>query len=163
MTIEECKVIAAKRYEDVITACNKGDMEELKALMVCGLMTEDDFPPVLDDSCAFKYKGYHCWLSSCNAFTNKEQVFWTAAAWRNGEHIGVFEDKYVCFILGKRNLDGLTYDEMKTEEDKDCWCAETYLLPTFLWGAEYDMRPGKTVDELIIETLDKFLSEHPNI
>jgi hypothetical protein len=39
----ECKRAAQKRLEDVITACNKGDVEELRALMVCGLMTDEEF------------------------------------------------------------------------------------------------------------------------
>lgn len=39
----ECKKRAQQRLEDVITAINKGDVDELKALMNCGLMTEEEF------------------------------------------------------------------------------------------------------------------------
>ena len=157
MNYDECKAKAAKFYEDVVTACNKGDREELKALMLCSLMTEDDFQPVLGKDMFFKYKGYKCWLSSCNAFTNKKQVEETVKAWNEGKYVPIFEDKYVCFLEGHHDIDGRTYAEASA------WSPEIYIIPEYRYGAEYDMVEGKEVEPDILEHIDQFLSANPNV
>lgn len=72
---EKAKQIAAKRFEDVITACNKGDADALRDLMESGLawfskeyMLEDEDEPepdkhykYLDDNdCLITDNGYVC-------------------------------------------------------------------------------------------------------
>lgn len=44
---EKAKQIAAKRFEDVITACNKGDADDLKCYMESGMALPEDY--ILDD------------------------------------------------------------------------------------------------------------------
>lgn len=157
MDYEKCKAKAAKLYENVITACNKGDTEELKALMVCSLMTEDDFLPVLDKDMSFKYKGYKCWLSSCNSFTTIVQVQQTVEKWNRGEYVPVFEDKYVCFLEGHYDCNGNTYAEAST------WNPVIHIIPGYLWGAEDAMVEGKEVDPLILDHIDKYIKTVSNV
>jgi len=157
MNYDECKAKAAEFYANVITACNKGDTEELRALMVCSLMTEDDLPPVLDKNMCFKYKGYKCWLSSCNAFTNREQAEQTVAKWNKGDYVPVFEDKYVCFLEGHYDENGLTYSEAST------WSPVIHIIPGYMWNAEEDMVEGKEVDPIVLDRIDQYIKTVSNV
>lgn len=72
----ECKRAAQKRLEDVITACNKGDIEELKFFMVSGLMTEEEFDTLckrdgefLNNEGVFRCDGWYFQLSEDFAYS----------------------------------------------------------------------------------------------
>ena len=75
----ECKRAAQKRLEDVITACNKGDVEELRALMFCGLMTNEEFDmfskrdgEFLNNESVFRCDGWYFQLSEDFAYSAVE-------------------------------------------------------------------------------------------
>lgn len=74
----ECKRRAQQRLEDVITACNKGDTEELRALMVCGLMTDELFNKLkpdgelINDEGMFRCDGWYFQLSEDFAYSAVE-------------------------------------------------------------------------------------------
>lgn len=72
----ECKKVAQERLEDVITACNKGDIEELKSFMVSGLMTEEEFDTLgkfdgefLNNESVFRCDGWYFQLSEDFAYS----------------------------------------------------------------------------------------------
>lgn len=75
----ECKRAAQERLEDVITACNKGDIEELKSFMVSGLMTEEEFDTLckrdgefLNNESVFRCDGFLFQVSEDFAYSERE-------------------------------------------------------------------------------------------
>lgn len=75
----ECKRAAQERLEDVITACNKGDIEELKSFMVSGLMTEEEFDTLskrdgefLNNESVFRCDDFMFQVSEAFAYSDRE-------------------------------------------------------------------------------------------
>lgn len=75
---EKAKQIAAKRFEDVITACNKGDIDALRDSMESGLawssneyMLEDEPEP---DKCYKYLDGNDCFLTDTDYICKMMQV-----------------------------------------------------------------------------------------
>ena len=110
----------------------------------------------------FEYKGFKCELSSCNNIVRKDQILGlTKENFPAAFPHGVFSDRYVCWLRSNVNDNGETEDEC---EDPDCWSPVVYLVPDgWAWGSEFDLEDGKPVDKLILDAIDKFLEEHPEI
>lgn len=68
---EKARLLAAKRFGEIITACNQADSEALKALIESGLGTEEDYTSSpenifkLDKKGCFIYKGFICQICDC--------------------------------------------------------------------------------------------------
>ena len=71
---EKARLLAAKRFEEIITACNQADSEALKALIESGLGTEEDYTSFpenifkLNEKGCFIYKGFVCQICDCYEF-----------------------------------------------------------------------------------------------
>ena len=140
------EVTAQQMYEDMSCSCYSGSQA-------------DDFKtdkPVLDKNLSFEYKGYKFALTSCNNITNKEQIIGlTMENIRERFPNGIFSDKYVCWMYGHKDAEGLTKEESDYPQD---WAPSVYLVPgAWSWGASYDLNPGAEVDSIILEAIDKFL------
>ena len=96
----ECKRRVQQRLEEVITACNKGDTEELKSLMVSSLMTEDEFNTLckgdgelINDEGMFLCNGYTFQISQDFAYSALEPtptdryIIWGFAKYSAEENI----------------------------------------------------------------------------
>lgn len=147
--------------------------DEAASSLICGdeVINDDSKVPVLDGHLSFKYKGFDCELSSCNAVINIGQLIGLND--RNAVHErfpnGIFTDRYVCWLWGTRDSDGYTlseYLEHHPDEsiDRHYWSPEVHLVPkAWAWGAESDLKPGETVEKIILTGIDEFLKENPNI
>lgn len=158
-------VDASNRLHAIINACINKDDDSI-ASNVCSSMysSEKDIPtvkeekehPVLDQDLCFSYRGYQFELSACNIISTKEQMLdlTNANFMQNFPH-GVFTDRYVCWMQGHKDCDGLTKDDVDDPED---WIPEIYLVPgAWSWGAGIDLRVCAKVDPIILEAIDKFL------
>ena len=139
------EVTAQQMYEDMACSCYSGSQA-------------DDFKtnkPVLDQNLSFEYKGYKFVLSSCNNITNKEQIIGvTDENFREQFPYGVLTDRYVCWMSGHKDAEGLT----KEADYPEYWAPEVYLVPeAWSWGASDDLNPGAEVSTIILEGIDKFL------
>ena len=111
----------------------------------------------LDEDCCFKYKGYKFELTPCTMLASKQEVLDTAKLFLCDGTKGIFTDRYVCWMTGHRDNDGHT-------KDFNCFTPIVYLVPgAWAYGAEYDCQPGEKVDELILDAIDKFLEQSPNL
>ena len=140
------EVTAQQMYEDMSCSCYSGSQA-------------DDFKtdkPVLDKNLSFEYKGYKFELSSCNNITCKDQIIGvTDENFREQFPYGVLTDRYVCWMFGHKNAEGLTKEE---SDYPICWAPEVYLVPeAWSWGASDDLNPSAEVSQLILEGIDKFL------
>lgn len=140
------EVTAQQMYEDMTCSCYSGSLA-------------DDFKtdkPVLDKNLSFEYKGYKFELSSCNNITNKEQIISvTDENFRERFPYGVLTDRYVCWMFGHKDAEGLTKEEA---DYPILWAPEVYLVPeAWSWGASDDLNPGAEVSTIILEGIDKFL------
>ena len=143
----DANVTAKQMYEDMTCSVFTGDVNY-------DMLTNGK--PVLDQDLCFKYKGYTFELSSCNSITTKKQMLGlTNENFKERFPHGVFTDRYVCWMLGHKDIEGHTKEESDYPED---WTPEVYLVPgAWSWGAESDLTPGNVVDEIIIDAIDKFL------
>lgn len=147
--------------------------DEAASSLICGdeVINDDSKVPVLDGNLSFKYKGFDCELSSCNAVIKLNQLIGNMdrEAVRDKFPNGIFTDRYVCWLWGTKDSDGHTLDEYlernpKESEDDNCWAPEVYLVPkAWAWGADPDLKPGETVEKIILTGIDEFLKENPNI
>lgn len=140
------EVTAQQMYEDMACSCYSGSQV-------------DDFKtnkPVLDKNLSFEYKGYKFELSSCNNITCKDQIIGvTDENFREQFPYGVLTDRYVCWMSGHKDAEGLTKEEA---DYPICWAPEVYLVPeAWSWGASDDLNPGAEVSTIILEGIDKFL------
>ena len=140
------EVTAQQMYEDMSCSCYSGSQA-------------DDFKtdkPVLDKNLSFEYKGYTFILSSCNNITCKDQIIGvTDENFRKQFPYGVLTDRYVCWMFGHKDAEGLTKEE---SDYPICWAPEVYLVPeAWSWGASDDLNPGAEVSTIILEGIDKFL------
>ena len=140
------EVTAQQMYEDMACSCYSGSQA-------------DNFradKPVLDKNLSFEYKGYKFELSSCNNITCKDQIIGvTDKNFREQFPYGALTDRYVCWMFGHKNAEGLTKEE---SDYPICWAPEVYLVPeAWSWGASDDLSPSAEVSQLILEGIDKFL------
>ena len=140
------EVTAQQMYEDMTCSCYSGSQAD-------GFKTDK---PVLDQNLSFEYKGYQFELSSCNNITCRGQIIdVTDENLKERFPNGIFTDRYVCWMYGHKDAEGLT------KEDSDypiCWAPEVYLVPeAWSWGASDDLNPGAEVSTIILEGIDKFL------
>lgn len=140
------EVTAQQMYEDMTCSCYSGS----KA---------DDFKtdkPVLDQNLSFEYKGYQFELSSCNNITHRDQIIGlTMENIKERFPKGIFSDRYVCWMYGHKDAEGLTKEESGYP---DCWAPEIYLVPeAWSWGADDYLKPGAKVSGYVLEGIDKFL------
>lgn len=145
--------------------------DECACSLICGDETIITEVPVLDEALCFKYKGYDCELSSCNSIANTTQIMGLndRADIRKRFPQGIFTDRYICWIYGHKDDEGKTLEKYleefpnETEQDNN-WAPNIYLVPkAWAYGAEFDLNPGHTVNEIILEGIDKFLEEHKGI
>ena len=147
--------------------------EEAASSLICGdeVINDDSKVPVLDGHLSFKYKGFDCELDSCNAVINIDQLVGNddRNAVRKRFPNGIFADRYVCWLWGTKDVEGYTLSEYLEHnpgetEDDNYWSPEIYLVPeAWAWGASSDLKPGETVEKIILVGIDKFLKENPNI
>ena len=140
------EVTAQQMYEDMSCSCYSGSQADV-------FKTNK---PVLDKNLSFEYKGYTFELSSCNNITCKDQIIGvTDENLKECFPNGIFTDRYVCWMFGHKNAEGLTKEE---SDYPICWAPEVYLVPeAWSWGASDDLNPGAEVSQLILESIDKFL------
>lgn len=146
---------------------------ELIADMVCSICGDEtdlyikkDIP-ILKEGFCFNYKGFKCELSSCNYLTKVEQLINNdshAGIWARFPN-GIFTDRYVCWLWGKRDVNGQTLKDYlsehsdETERDNN-WIRMCYLVPgAWSWGASRDLYEGAAVDKIILAAIDKFIQE----
>lgn len=140
------EVTAHQMYEDMSSSCYSGSIA-------------DDFKidkPVLDQNLSFEYKGYKLELSSCNNITCKDQIIGiTDENFRKQFPYGVLTDRYICWMFGHKDAEGLTKEEA---DSPILWAPKVYLVPeAWSWGASNDLKPGAEVSTIILEGIDKFL------
>lgn len=145
--------------------------------LCCSIYSGDEYKELeepeeqikLDNDSCFKYKGYTFKLTPCTMLTNKAQVLETADAFERGKARGIFTDRYVCWMFGHKDDEGHTLEEylelnpIETEEN-NCWEPRIYLVPNaWAWSAEYSCNPGDNVEDFILEYIDKFLKQNPDL
>lgn len=154
---------ASNRFHAIVNACmNSKDYPTIAGLTCSSMYScEKDIPeekeyPVLDQALCFSYKGYNFELSSCNSIISKNQIIGlTDENFKERFPYGSFTDRYVCWMLGHKDIEGHTKEESYYPES---WAPEIYLVPgAWSWGAESDLTPGSVVDEIILDAIDKFL------
>ena len=154
----------SNRFNAIVNACmNSKDFNTIVGLTCASLYSgEDTMPyvvnqqPILDNFLCFNYKGYSFELSSCNDITSKASLLGiTEDNFKERFPNGVFTDRYVCWMLGHKDIEGHTKEE---SDDPEYWSPSIYLVDgAWSWGAECDLVPGSKVDELILSAIDKFL------
>lgn len=157
------------RYEELV--CKYADKnvtdEQFFNELCCSVYAGDEFKESeselikLDDDYNFKYKGYTFELTPCTMLNRKQQVLDIADMFRQGRAKGIFTDRYVCWMFGHKDDEGHTKEESLYPND---WVPDVYLVPgAWAWGAEYDCNPGDTVNKLILEKIDEFLKQNPDL
>ena len=158
-------VDASNRLHAIINACINKDNDSI-ICNTCSSMysCEKDIPvvkeekehPVLDPDLCFSYRGYQFELSSCNNITHRNDIVGlTMENLKERFPNGIFTDRYVCWMQGHKDCDGLTKEEV---DEPEYWAPEIYLVPgAWSWGAEDDLRVCAEVDPNILEAIDKFL------
>lgn len=140
------EVTAQQMYEDMACSCYSG----------CPENDFETYKPVLDKNLSFEYKGYNFALTSCNNITCKDQIISvTDENFREQFPYGILTDRYVCWMSGHKDAEGLTKEEA---DYPILWAPEVYLVPeAWSWGASDDLNPGAEVSTIILEGIDKFL------
>lgn len=178
MTRDEMFHKLVLRYEELIckyTDKNVTD-EQFFNELCCSVYAGDEFEESkeiikLNEALRFKYKGYDCELSSCNSIINISQIMGLndRADIHKRFPQGIFTDRYICWIYGHRDYEGRTLEKYieefpnETEQDNN-WDCRIYLVPkAWAYGAEYDCRPGETVQDIILESIDEFLKQNPDL
>ena len=158
-------VDASNRLHAIINACINKDNDSI-ICNTCSSMysCEKDIPavkeekehPVLDPDLCFSYRGYKFELSSCNNITCKDQIIGvTDENFREQFPYGVLTDRYVCWMFGHKNAEGLTKEEV---ENPEFFAPMIYLVPeAWSWGASDDLNPSAEVTLDMLEMIDKFL------
>ena len=153
---------ASNRFHAIVNACMNKDNDSI-VCNTCSSMysCEKDIPeekehPVLDPDLCFSYRGYKFELSACNSIISKNQIIGlTYENFKERFPHGVFTDRYVCWMLGHKDIEGHTKEE---SYDPESWAPEIYLVTgAWSWGAESDLTPGNVVDKIILDAIDKFL------
>lgn len=123
----------------------------------------------LDEDCCFEYKGYTFELTPCTMLTSKQEVLDTAKEFLCGGTRGIFTDRYVCWMTGHRDDNGYTKEEYlklcpgETAKE-NTFAPKIYLVPgAWAYGAEFDCNPGDLVQDIILEYIDEFLEQNPNL
>ena len=163
------------RYEELVckyadkNVTDKQFFEELTCSVYAGDELRTTAPITLDEDYSFKYKGYVFELTPCTILSCKQDVLDAADEFRRGGANPVFTDRYVCWMYGHKDTNGHTleeYLELNTNETKqnNYWVPRPYLVPdAWAWGAESDCNPGDTVDKLILDKIDEFLKQNPDL
>ena len=144
-----------QKMVNIVTAYNKGDMDELQAECVSSICSGDEFyedtPDEVrfsnDDYLEFTVDGRKFWCDTCVSYglTTKSRILKTVERWNNGEHFGECSDKYV--IWGEHKL-----------KDDDFGVPECALVEWY-WGAEDDLEPGAVVPKHVIDACKKWLEK----
>lgn len=168
MTRDEMFHKLTLRYEELV--CKYADKnitdEQFFDDLCCLVYAGDEFkkeekPIKLDEDCNFKYKGYTFELTPCTMLNSKQQVLDTADEFRQGGTKGIFTDRYVCWIFGHKDNEGHTKEESLYPDD---WAPNVYLVPgAWAWGALFDCIPGAEIQDLILEKIDEFLKQNPDL
>jgi hypothetical protein len=176
MTREDMFHKLTLRYEELV--CKYADKnvpdKQFFEELCCSIYSGDEFyepeePIKLDNDYCFKYRGYEFELTPCTMLINKAQVLETADAFKHGRVRGIFTDRYVCWMFGHKDSDGKTLKEYLEDnpdetEQSHSWSREIYLVPgAWSWGAEFDCDPGCEVNKLILDEIDKFLKQNPDL
>lgn len=143
-----------QKMVNIVTAYNKGDMNELQAECVSSICSGDEFYEEHDeirfsndDYLEFYVDGRRFWCDVCVSYglTNINRVIKTAERWKNGEHFGEFSDKYV--IWGDR----------KREEDQE---VPEHAFVGWYWGADEDLEPGAVVPKHVVNACKRWLKDN---
>lgn len=126
-----------KRLEEMKTT---QDIEQFKALACSSIVASQDeveCRPIIGKDLCFKYRDHDFELTSCNSFISTEQVKeFVEKPW------GAFSDRYVCWTYW--------FDD----DDIMQWI----LVPNaWLWGASADLKPGKEVEQYLLDIIDEWL------
>lgn len=95
--------LAAKRFRDIVTACNEADSEKLEALVISGLGTEEDYTSSpenvfkLDEKGCFIYKGFVCQICDCYELHKSADDGASFYACRVAVHTAI--DKHLKWII----------------------------------------------------------------
>ena len=144
---EKCREIAATRFADVITAINKADNEELLALMISGMTTEEEIAIPVDDknavykiekdgTASFVYKGIEFQvmeLRNTNPVT--ENIAYLDLV---GKYLR--SDIQVVTCIRINDFDGSAY---------------TDLVPGYMYGCEHT--ENEQVDGMFLDYCDKYI------
>ena len=171
---EKCKNLMLERWnkfcDDLINRNDSEIIADLVSSVVSDeseLYKKDEPKPTLDDDFCFKYKGFDFELVSCTTIHCKNDILnVTEENIKQRFPKGFLTDRYVCWMYGHKNYDGLTLQEYlkrnpNETEDKNCFTCNLYLVPgAWTWGAEFDLTPGKEVDKIILDNIDKFIETY---
>lgn len=145
-----------QKMVNIVTAYNKGDMEELQAECVSSICGGDEFYDTTsdeirfsnDDALKFTVDGRKFWCDACVGYglSSKDRAINTAERWKNGERLGEITDKYVI------------WGEYKQDEDEKSLNPE-HAFVDWYWGAQYDLEPGAVVPEHVINACKRWLKK----
>lgn len=143
----DANITAEQMYEDMSYSVFSGDINYDK-------IANDK--PVLDQDFCFSFKGYDFELSACNNITHRNQIVdLTVENIKERFPNGIFSDRYVCWMSGHKDAEGLTKEEL---ENPEFFAPNIYLVPdAWSWGAESDLKPGAEVNPLILAAINNFL------
>lgn len=151
ITNEEIMERIAERYRDIITAINKGDNEELKALSVSSIASDDDFTADnkirFDErgDLSFVYKGmmYGC-IPGVGILDNEELRH---IAETIDECHPIFSDVYFIMQVGNvEHMQGEDYDYQ-------------WQFVGYYFGATADLERHGEVPGFVLEAIDRWLEE----
>ena len=120
---EKAKQIAAKRFEDVITACNVGDVDDLQCLMESGMAVPEDYTLDDDDEPDERYKylddndcfltdnGYVCKMIQSTAPDGCEYYLPYLANKQNGKVVWTIIPYKVKSVPGKGKGTAILYTD----------------------------------------------------
>lgn len=147
---------ATIRYQQIITAYNKGDCVEMEGLCLASLFSsenelyEDTFDEIRfsdDDELIFTVDGHMFWCDVCVGYglSSRDRVINTAERWKNGEHFGEISDKYIIWC------------EDKLPEGVEAF-NPPHIFVGWEWGTD-DLEPGAVVPKHIIDACKKWLEK----
>lgn len=163
-----------QKVSAVKSAVETGDLDKLREEAACSLICGDEAivdKPVLSADLDFTYKGHLFMLNSCNDITRTEQIMGLNSKEDVRQRFprGIFTDRYVCWMQGSKDIEGMTLSEYLEKnpdetEENNCWAPDIYLVPkAWAYGAEFDLKPGAPVEQLILYEINQFLEQNPDL
>ena len=135
---EELLKRMAERYQDLVTAINKANPEEIKSLCLSSIATDDDFKEDIvkfNEDLTFEYKGkaYECIPGV--SIIDKEELELVADKLVNKHKCSpIFSDLF--FVMHNT---GYTYEYIK-----------------FYYGATLDLKRNGEVPDYVLDAIDKY-------